>query len=278
MFKFKKNFSVSNDINKNEYNNILPLDDFRKELEEKFPDYSNFSSELIFDECFMFIYKNLKNLKDSLIIGSILRQIEPTIEEVKLAYQIEDQYIDSLIINKIPELRVLANKKLEKFPDYNVIFFPGHYNNFEPIYKEFVERIEYFFEVKRNKKKILSETKLISYIVNLINNSSLLFLLNYLSVKDSLIILTSLNIIDLDEDILQSIYPHNNEYFENIFKNKFFNNSHIRQELIMRIKKLDCIELETSYFDYEDLCNQYKDLEQRIDDTLKFLSNKSKGR
>ncbi len=71
------------------------------------------------------------------------------------------------------------------------------------------------------------------------------------------------------------MYPHETEYFENIF-NK--NITLIKICLSERITKIENTELETSRFDYIDLCNQYKGLEQRINDTIDYLIDKPKRR
>ena len=274
MFKFfKKNTNISNNKVQQSSNKILSYREIVQELEEKFPDYNWI--HLAFDECFVFIYRNIGNLKDTLIISSILRQIEPTIKDVQLAYLIDNQYVNNLITNKLPELRVLAYRKIDECPNEQVLFFPDFHNDFGPLYSEFVGRIEYIFEVRRNTIKILSEEKIDKYVQKLTNNGALLFLLNYLSIKDSLIMASLLNIIDVDEDIIFEIYPFEDYYLEEIFDK---NISIIKGELFERIKKLEVIEPETSYFDYDDLCNQYKDLYERINDTLSYLDNKYKKR
>lgn len=274
MFKlFKTNSDINKELQKD--NILLSASDFRKELEEKFSEYDYFDlpGELTFDECFMFIYRNIKDLKDSLIIASTLRQIEPTVEDVMKAYSISEDYVNNVVNEIIPKLRVLSYKKLEELPNDKVAFFPDFHNNFEPLYKDLIDRIEYLFEVRRNIQKLFSELNEKKYYSSLINNSSFLFLLNYLSVKDGLIIATSLNIIDIDEEEVQDVYPHEPEYFENIFNT---NIAFIESSLSERITKLENIDIETSHFDYEGLCNQYKDLEQRINDTMDYLRDKPK--
>lgn len=274
MFKlFKKSPDINEETPKD--NVFLSVEDFRKELDEKFSeyDYFNLDGELMTDECFSFIYRNIKDLKDSLIIASTLRQIEPTIEEVMEAYSVNEEYINRIVSEKIPQLRVLAYKRLEELPNEEVLFLPGFHNNFEPLYKDLIDRMDYLFEVKRNTQKLFSELNGSDFYSRLSNNSSFLFLLNYLSVKDALIIATSLDVIDIDDEEVQNIYPHGVEYFENII-NK--NIALIKIDLSERITKLENTELEISYFDYMGLCNQYKDLEQRISDTTNYLRDKSK--
>ena len=272
-------FKKSSDINKNSNNNdiLISVNDFKKEVEEKFSDYDYFdlSGELTFDECFMFIYRNIKNLKDSLIIASTLRQIEPTIDVVMEAYSVNEDYVNRVISEKIPQLRVLAYKRLEGLPNEEVAFFPGFHNNFEPLYKDLIDRIEYLFEVRRNNQKLFSELNGNDYYLRLANNNTFLFLLNYLSVKDALIIATSLDVVDIDDDEVQTMYPHNADYFENVFNN---NIALIRSSLSERITKLENTELEKSHFDYIGLCNRYKDLDQRIKDTIEYLRDKPKRR
>ncbi len=273
MFGIFKNNSSKN--NETQNNNIFQsLSDIKKELEEKFPNYDSFE-ELAVDECWHFIYRTIKDFKDCLIIASLLRQIEPTAEEIMKAYFVNKDYVNNVIIEYIPQLRVLAYKILEELPNEKVAFFPYFHNNFEPLYKDLIDRMEYLFEVRRNIQKLFSELNGSDYYLRLINNSSFLFLLNYLSVKDALIIATSLDIIDIDEEEVQNMYPHEPEYFENIFNQ---NIALIKSYLSERITKLENTELETSHFDYIGLCNQYKDLEQRINDTINYLIDKTKKR
>lgn len=269
IFKKKANVSVNE---KQDNNNInLTYKELRKELEEKFPSYN--CSELFLDECFGFICRNTDNIKEALIVSAILRQIEPTINDIKLAYSLDEEYINNIINNKLPELKVLAYKRLEELPNEQVAFFPGFHNNFEPLYNELIYRIEYLFEVKRNTKKLLSEEKITNYVPEIINNSALLYLLNYLSIKDSLILASSLNIISIDEDIISNIYPFDEYYLREILEK---NISLIKSDLSEKIQKLETIELEVSHLDYESLCYEYKDLYERIDDTLDYLKNKNK--
>ena len=268
-----KNTKVSNKEQQQNNKKRLSYTELKNELNQNFPDFD--FSELAFNECFHFICKNTDNLKDAIIVSVILRQIEPTIKDIKLAYSVDNQYINNLINNKLPELKVLAYKRLKEIPNEQVAFFPGFYNNFEPLYIELISRIEYIFEVKRNVQKLLSEKKINNYAPQLINNSSLLYLLNYLSVKDSLIVASLLDIIDLDEDTITNIYPFEDYYLEEIFDK---NISMIKSELYQRIQKLKNIEIETSYFDYNNLYNQYKDLYERINDTLDYIKNKHKKR
>lgn len=274
MFKiFKKDTNTSNNQTQQNNQNISLYIKLKNELEKKFPNYD--FSELAFDECFSFICKNTDGLKDAIIVSAILRQIEPTIKDVELVYSVDDQYINNIISNKIPELRVLAYKRLEEIPNEQVVFFPGFHNDFEPLYIELISRIEYLFEIKRNTKKLLSDKKIGNYVHQIVNDSSLLFLLNYLSIRDSLIVASSLDIIDIDDNTIASIYPFEDEDLKEIFDK---NISMIINELSLRIQKLENVEIETSYFDYKGLCNQYKDLYERINDTLNYLKKQSKKR
>lgn len=272
MFKFfKNNFNKSNEAQSN--NTLLSFNDLKKELQEKFSDYDSFDklAFLAFDECWYFIYKNIKDFKDTLIIASTLRQIEPTVEEVMKAYSLNEDYIKHVVSEKIPQLRLLAYKRLEELSNEDVAFFPGFHNNYEPLYKNLIVRMDYLFEVKRNTQKLFSELNGNGYCLSLANNSSFLFLLNYLSVMDALIVASSLDVIDIDDEEVQTMYPHETEYFQNIFNN---NISLINNSLSERITNLENTELETSHFDYIGLCDQYKDLKQRIDDTIDYLKDK----
>jgi hypothetical protein len=50
------------------------------------------------------------------------------------------------------------------------------------------------------------------------------------------------------------------------------NTTYISELLNKRIEKLRSIEMETSFFDYYGLANQYEDLLERINDTKQYLS------
>lgn len=253
----------------NPNNPVIAMRLLEQELDDKFPDY-NIMESFGFDECFSFMYRNIKDLQNTLIIAAVLRQIEVPIEEVAEAYGVTEEYVSNVIQEQIPRLRVLANQRLESLPNEEYAFFPGMRPNFEPLYKELIARMDYLFEVRRNTKKLLTE---IPYFPSLTRNSAFLFLLNYLPARDALIVASSLNILDLDEDAIQRLYPFDTEYFESVL-NRCVNL--MRKELQERIGALEETELETSYFDYPELCSEYKDLLQRIDDTLAYLKNKPK--
>ena len=122
MFNFKKEKETNNIENTNNRN---AYKEFKEEM-QKFGEYDS-SSEIPFDECFWFIYRNMKkDIKDTLIIASYLRQIEISLEEIKKVYSLDDKYIENLITNEIPALRVKAYKRLtEELPNEKVAFFPG---------------------------------------------------------------------------------------------------------------------------------------------------------
>ena len=112
----RKNITNTESNNKN-FNHR----DILNELEIKFPNYD--FGELAFDECFGFICKNSNSKEEAIIISSILRQIEPTINEIKIVYNLDDQHIDNLTQNKLSELRVLAYNKLKMdliYTDFNL--------------------------------------------------------------------------------------------------------------------------------------------------------------
>lgn len=268
---FKRKNDIPNEKVQN--NSKFVYKELRDELESKFPNYD--FGELAFDECFHFICRNSNNVKEAIIISSILRQIEPTVEDVKLAYSLDDEYINNISNKLLPELRVLANNYLDVPVNNDVTFFPGFKNDFNFIYIELINRIEYLFELKRNINLLLSDKTINNYVSQFINNKSLLFLLNYLSVKDSLIIASSLDIIDIDDDFIDSVYSFSDSDLEDIFDRYIYS---IKDELYLRIKRLESIDIETSYFDYNSLCNEYKDLLERISDTLDYLNNKNKKR
>lgn len=268
LFKKRKNITNTESNNKN-FNHR----DILNELEIKFPNYD--FGELAFDECFGFICKNSNSKEEAIIISSILRQIEPTINEIKTVYNLDDQHIDNLTQNKLSELRVLAYNKLEILPNNEVFFFPGFHNDFTSSYSDLITRIEYLFEVKRNTKTLLKDKIINIYFSHLVDNNSLLFLLNYLSIKDALIVCSSLDIADIDDEILSSIYSYEDSYLMDIFDRHIYL---IMEDLSQRIQKLKSTQIETSYFDYNGLCCEYKDLYERINDTLDYLNNKRKKR
>lgn len=246
-----------------------PYQELQEEL-NKFDEYDSLS-EIPYDECFMFMYRNIKNVKDTLIVASFLRQIEIPIEEIKKVYLVNDEYIENVISNLIPPLRVNAYKRLkEELPNQKVAFFPGWHNNFEPLYVELIDRIEYFFEVIRNQQKIKKELGNNEITLKVLNNASLLVLLNYFSVKEALIIASNLNLLDIDEDDIQKVYPFNEDYFMQLLSSN--NTTYISELLNKRIEKLRNIEPETSFLDYYELAEEYEDLLSRINDTKQYLS------
>ena len=278
IFKRKNTYDKQNESNNEENNQMISYNSFVDEINEKFDnyDYFNLQNELSFDECFVFIYRYVKDVKDSLIIASILKQIEVSLEDIISTYSLEEEYVNKIISEKIPELRVALYKEIEELPNKKGLFGTDfNIEHYTPIYQELIDRIEYFFETKRNTNQILKVIKNEHQQSKLINNPSFLFLLNYLSMKDSLIIASSLDIIDLEEDEISNIYPYDNQYVENILKEKL---NQIYDELSERIKKINSIEPETSYFEYEKLSTQYQDLLERIEDTLKYINSSLKKR
>ena len=142
-------------------------------------------------------------------------------------------------------------------------------------YSEFVERIEYIFEVNRNQKKIRKEITNVRLISNTINNPSILMLLNSFSVKETFIIAKNLGLVDETMvDILNQMYISNEEDF-----NKLLNSTrmeYIIELLTERINKLNNIEPNTSYLDYEELSFEYEELLESINDTKKYCSKYNK--
>ena len=248
----------------------------REELNEKFDDYCDLVNEITYDECFIFIYQNIKDLKDSLIIATALKQIEITLEDIMSAYSIEREYVNKLIADKLPELRVELYKEIEDLHNKKG-FFGTDFNveHYGPLYQELIERIEYFFEIKRNTNQILKVIKNEQHRSKLINNQSFLFLLNYFSIKDSLIIALTLEIIVIDEEEIENMYHYDEQYAENLLKN---NLGQIYNDLKDRIQKLNNIEPETSCFKYQELSNQYQELLERINDTIEYINNLHKRR
>ena len=130
------------------------------------------------------------------------------------------------------------------------------------------------FEVKRNQKKIRTDLGDNEIISSIISNPAVLVLLNYFSVKESLILASNLDLLSIDEDIIHQIYTFNESDFRNIFES--INITYIEDLLTKRIEKLNNIEIETSFFDYQELSDQYEDLLNRINDTKKYLSGTKK--
>ena len=275
IFKRKNTSNIQTESKNKEINQTLSYNNFIDEINEKFSNY-NLQTELLLDECFIFIYRYLKNIKDSLIIASILKQIEISLEDIISAYSLDESYVNAIISQKLPELRVALYKEIEELPNKKSLLGENfNIEHYTPLYQEMIERIEYFFETKRNTNQILKTIKNEHQQSKLINNPSFLFLLNYLSMKDSLIIASSLDIIDIEEDEISNLYPYDNQYTENLLKEKL---NQIYHELSERIKKISSIELETSYFEYEKLSEQYQDLLERIEDTRKYINNSKKKR
>ena len=130
------------------------------------------------------------------------------------------------------------------------------------------------YKVKRNQKKIRTDLGDNEIISSIISNPAVLVLLNYFSVKESLILASNLDLLSIDEDIIHQIYTFNENDFRNIFES--VNITYIEDLLTKRIKKLNNIEMETSFFDYQELSDKYEDLLNRINDTKKYLSGTKK--
>lgn len=130
------------------------------------------------------------------------------------------------------------------------------------------------FEVKKNQKKIRTDLGDNEIISSIISNPAVLVLLNYFSVKESLILASNLDLLSIDEDIIHQIYTFNENDFRNIFES--VNITYIEDLLTKRIEKLNNIEMETSFFDYQELSDKYEDLLNRINDTKKYLSGTKK--
>lgn len=285
---FKRNDSKNNNYENNnqqtknetidEKKQVLLYKEIITELDEKFGDYDykDIQNELLFDECFIYIYHYLKNLKDSLIIASTLKQIEISLEDIITTYNLDEEYVNKLVANKLPELRVLLYKEIEDLPNKKG-FFGTDFNikHYGLLYQNLIDHIEYFFETKRNTNQILKVIKNEQHQLKLINNPSFIFLLNYFSVKDSLIVASSLDIIDIDEDEISNMYDYDERYTENILNNHL---DEIYNDLKERIQKLNNLDQETNNFEYQKLSADYQDLLERIDDTLKYINNQHKRR
>lgn len=256
-------------------------DIYRKFLAEREEALNIFDGEYALDddiaeEIFMFMWRNIQNMKDTIIVASYLKQVEIPMNEVKRAYSLDDEYINNITSNIVPKLRVEANKMItDTIPN---LTDPFGWNNGPGLiitYSEFVERIEYIFEVNRNQKKIRKEITNVSLISNTINNPSILMLLNSFSVKETFIIAKNLGLVDETMvDILNQMYISNEEDF-----NKLLNSTrmeYIIELLTERINKLNNIEPNTSYLDYEELSFEYEELLESINDTKKYCSKYNK--
>lgn len=265
MFNFKKKKKSNNSEN---IININVYKEFKEEM-MKFGEYD--LSDVTSDERFWFIYRSMKkNIKNTLILASYLRQIEVPLEVIKKVYSLDDKYIENLIKSEVPLLRVNACKRLEELPNETVVFLPGVHNNFEPLYVELIDRIEYFLEIERNQNKLQKELANRNVIFSILNNPSLLVLLNYFSVKESLIFASVLGILDIDEGVIQQIYSFDQNDFRMIFDS--VNTEYIKDLLIKRIEKLRSIEIKVWSFDYDELADQYEDLLNKINDTKGFFT------
>lgn len=248
----------------NNFDNSLYVFD---EVEEKFNEYDSLS-EISFDECFKFIYKTVNDMKDTLIIASFLRQIEVPIEKIKTAYSLSDEYVEKVISKFVPELRVKAYERIEEIPKEDNVFFPGFISNLEPLYTELIDRIDFLFEIRRNRNAIIKEFG--NKYEGVLNNISFLVLLNYFSVKDAFVIALNLDIIDVDEEKMSEMYSFSEDYFNRLFSSS--NIDYIKNLLVERVEKFKNIDLETSFFEYDRLIFEYQDLLDRICDTEKYLS------
>ncbi len=274
--KNKSNNKVNNTDNINENTKIKTPYELREEIEEKFDGKINFD-ELVFND-FTFIYKIVKDLKSAFIIASYIKEINLDLNEIMEAYNLDIDYIDNVLSENLPKLRVEAYKRLKNAPNEKCIFPDIKIDNTKR-YKEFIDRIEYFFDIRRNTKKIFNEINDEEFAYTLLTNKSFMFLLNYLSLKDALILSLNLNIVDMDEDTINKYFDYNDNDFENVFNKSI---TEIKTNLEKQIKKLDIFikkneeDVIEYYFDYYGLLNEYKDLLERINDTKDYLNKRVK--
>ena len=243
--------------------------DFKDEI-LKFSAYDS-TSRLLYDECFWFTYKSLKDIKSTFIILSYLRQIEAPIEEIKSIYGVDDNYIQNLVIHEMPLLRVKAYRRLQKIPKGITDFSKEWHPTLAPSLKELIDRLEYLIEVSKNQNKIKSELGDNIISQSILNNPSVLVLLNHFSLKDTLIISTNLDLLDVDEDVIYELYPFTESDFRELFKSSSIDDTTF--VLNKRIKKLKAVKPNTSFFNYQELLDNYQDLLERITDTKEYLSN-----
>ena len=269
MFVFKKK-KVNNSDNQIQSTYIKYCNDIEDAM-DLFPDYYNLKSDFS-EELFMFIYRNAPNMIDTMIAASYLRQVEVSLEEVKKAYSLNNEYIKETVSNVVPELRVKANKMIyETIPNASDPFGWNNGPGLKLIYSEFVDRIEYIFEISRNQKKIQNELNN-DRLVNIINsNSTILVLSNYFSVRESLVIAFNLGLMDeLIGDELDKMHILSEHDFNNLLNS--VNIDLLKNLLTERINKLKNIEPETSYFEYEKLADEYEILLNAINASKEYIS------
>ena len=219
------------------------------------------------------IYLIINNLKDSYIIGAYIREMDYTLEDIKKIYNLSDNYIEETIKNWLPLIRQDAYKKLDEELRFRKDY-PEETSRNHSMYYEITERIEYFYELRRNRTKLKREVIDKDLINKLKDNSEFSFLLNMFSVKDSLILAYGLNLIDIDKDGLNKYVSYDEEYFNQLLS---VNRSNIINKLDERISKInDLGELNNSYFDYNELKSKYINMYNRIENTLNDLNNKKR--
>ena len=246
-------------------------EDFGDNDDERFDEYYNIINELG-DDFYLFIYRSVGNLKDSLIVASFIREIDENVEDIQRIYKLDDKYVDEVLTNNLPIIRQKAYDDMEYDRTHAPMFFSDLKGYRQDYYKELTERIEYFFEIRRNNKKLEKENFDKDLLKILKNSRELNYLLNFLSVKDSLLIAYELNLIDLGDYEISDIYDYEQEYIDTLLKEKSKN---IIKDLEERIQDADK-KNEKFYndFDYGQLANMYIDIENRIEDTLDYFENK----
>ncbi len=241
----------------------------KEDIEKRFEDYVEVY-DVSENDGFMFMYRNCKDMKDTLIIASYLNQINIPLKEIKKSYSINDEYIDNLVNNLIPQLKINAYKYLDEIiPNAPKPFGWDNTKYLNSVYKELIDRIDYFFEIRRNQNKIKKSIKNEKLLQNIINNKELLVFLNYYSVKDALIVSSNLNLLDFDDEEVQKIYPYDQNYLKSLFEGQSII---LIQELLKeRIEILKNIDIGLSCFNYEELLEEYEDILNRINDTKEYL-------
>ena len=240
------------------------------DLDEYNYDNNKLSSMLADDNIIMFIYRTLDDMKKTMVVSSYLNQIDMPISIIKEGYSIDDNYVNELIDEILPALKVEVHKYItEVLPNIKNPFFPDYKPNFEPEFEELSDRIEYYIEVKRNRDKINNDNRLSSIKEELINNQQLLLLLNAFDTKDALIIASNLGIVSVNEDEVHGLYSFDENRFNDLLTGG--NMAYIEEILIKRIEKLDNIPIERSYFDYRGLSNEYKQLLNEIENTKEYI-------
>ena len=229
------------------YDELLPI--LKCELKEVFHFDQSRIKEYTDNIGFVALCGTELSLKDIMIVASYLHQIDLTLAEVMNAYGVSKNYVDSIIHNELPSIRVGINYAI------TILESERSKKNCEEVeiairhLEDLNKRIDYCFEKRRSIKKIVGNIKDEETIDRLARNTHLLFLVNYLSVPEAIVFLKVLSRGTNDK----------NEYdvFTKICCNK---TTQIKEELESRVEYLQNVPEDASLFDYQKLLGEYKEL------------------